>query len=668
MSVRAARRALMGTLAVASAALSVMGVAVPPAAVASAAVGFHGQASAAAQPSPSPTPAPSEGPGAPAQDQTGFAASISADAPATTSGQLPYSLVVEATSKERQLTDVTVSMWITEEPLATSADLGSFLNQSSGAPAHLVVSTPVTTPASPTGVLPVGLETKTLLTAPSESFGFGEEPGVYGITVGIDAGGARMWTQVLPLTYAPGRIPTIDVAVLATIAGSPSRVEALLDAAADPRVALALDPTALGKNAVGDTQLRLLLDREVYLLPAQGLDVTSVAHASTPQVLTAALDRSRVVHDAPWLAIVAAADDTSLSLAQQQGAIAALADPRWSSSQADGAASAVTVDPGTSVPVPVLVPRADASAALAASGPKDTTASARLVASVAVAALNGTSSMVISPGTAWTVDPLRPGHAIQELFDASFVNPTSVQSMIDGAPSTSVDAPVHESRPDDAIESDLTAIAGVLTRLDALAKATSQPSAELDEARLALFRSAGVDLRSDAQARSLAIQEALSTARSLLDSVAVTSGSSLLLVSSSGDVPITVSNGLDVPVTVKVVLRSRSPILVTDGQPLVTIAPKSEATVTVPVTAVSSGDAGVSVALRTEDDTTLSVAESLEVSVHAAWGTTATGIFTVGLGLLLVGGIVRTVRRGRKDTRTGPSEEAVVAGGTSSGD
>lgn len=46
-------------------------------------------------------------------------------------------------------------------------------------------------------------------------------------------------------------------------------------------------------------------------------------------------------------------------------------------------------------------------------------------------------------------------------------------------------------------------------------------------------------------------------------------------------------------------------------------------------------------------------------------GTVATGIFTGGLVLLLVAGVVRTVRRGRKDTRLRPSDDTAVAGASS---
>lgn len=613
------------------------------------------------------------GPGSPVTPIEGVTVGLAGEAPATSGGQSPYSLTLAMESDGKQLSDVEFTMWFSDAPLASSADLAAFLAGTSEVPMHQVAAATINTPSSPPGMLPAGLDTRTMLSAAPETLALGEAPGVYGVTVYATVGDKVIFSESTPLTYAPSRIPDINVAVVASIGGSPARVDALLDAAADPRVTLAVDPTALGRNAMGDTELKFMSDRELYILPAQGVDVTSVAHANTPQVLAAAVARSRIIHDAPWLAVLAAPDDVSVSIAQQEGASLALVDPRWAApadprtEEATGVPTVFTTDPGSGTPLTMVAPDPLASAALANSGAGQLTANAQVTAAVALAALGGATDIVVSPGTAWVVDAARPGRAVDLLFSSSFVKPIMVSDLLEQADPPVVDEPAHIDSTDDAIAADLNAIATVLGRMDALGQATNEPSAELDDARLALLRSAALDLRSDPQRRSLAAQEALTTARALIDSVAVTSGSSLLLVSSSGEVPITVANGLDVPVTVKVVLRSRSPILVTEGQPVVTIPAKSEATVTIPVTAVSSGDAWVSVALRTEDDTTLSVADSLRVSVHTAWGNAATGLFTVGLALLLAGGIWRTIRRGRKDTRMGPAEESSVAGGASTG-
>jgi len=168
--------------------------------------------------------------------------------------------------------------------------------------------------------------------------------------------------------------------------------------------------------------------------------------------------------------------------------------------------------------------------------------------------------------------------------------------------------------------------------------------------------------RADPERRAAEFAEATDLAESVITSVVVTSGNTLNLVSSSGDVPLTVQNNLDVAVTVRVSMTSRSPALVTKAQPTATVEAGAEATVLVPVTAVSNGDVNVTVALRNEEGQTVAVAQTLRIKVRAQWGNAATGVFTAGLVVLLIGGIVRTARRGRKDTRVLPADSTSVAG------
>jgi len=187
------------------------------------------------------------------------------------------------------------------------------------------------------------------------------------------------------------------------------------------------------------------------------------------------------------------------------------------------------------------------------------------------------------------------------------------------------------------------------------------------DAESGLLASLSLENRVDPVYRGERIKEASDAAIAVLADVAVTSGSQLLLVSSSGSVPITVTNNLDVPVTVRVSMTSHSPILLTREQASATIESGTDVTVKVPVKAISSGNVGVSVALRTEDGANIAVAETLRVRVRAAWGNLATGVFTAGLVVLLIAGVVRTARRGRKETRLRPTPETSVAGASSDG-
>jgi hypothetical protein len=251
------------------------------------------------------------------------------------------------------------------------------------------------------------------------------------------------------------------------------------------------------------------------------------------------------------------------------------------------------------------------------------------------------------------------------LLDAPFVEPIPLSDVLSAPERTAIDLPDVVELLSDAPAEDVVAVVSALSFLEALATATTSKSTMITDAERALLEALALQNRSDPLFRAEQVAAATETANSVLGSVAVTSGSQLLLVSSSGSVPITVRNSLDVPVTVRVTVTSRSPILQTKVHPVATIEPGAEATVTVPVKAISSGDVNVSVALRSEEGATLAVAETLKVRVRAAWGNLATGLFTAALVVLLIAGVVRTIRRGRKDTRLRPSDDMPVAGASS---
>jgi hypothetical protein len=225
-----------------------------------------------------------------------------------------------------------------------------------------------------------------------------------------------------------------------------------------------------------------------------------------------------------------------------------------------------------------------------------------------------------------------------------------------------IELPALTTKPSDAAPADVVGAVSALTSLDDLIKATTTHSNVIANAELGVLKSLSLSNRVDPHYRAEQTSAARDAANTVLAAVTVTSGSRLLLVSSSGAVPITVSNALDVPVIVRLTVTSLSPILHTNEQPTVTIEAKSDTTVKVPVTAISSGDVDVSVALRTETGATLAVAETLRVRVRAAWGNLTTGVFTVALVGLLIAGLVRTIGRGRKDTRLRPTTDTPVAG------
>ena len=406
-----------------------------------------------------------------------------------------------------------------------------------------------------------------------------------------------------------------------------------------------------------------MANREAYALPAANIDITSAAHAKAPGLIEAAVIRMRAVSSLRWIAVAATTDASTVSTATKEGAAAILVDARWADIAAPtggGAYDAGVIDDVAMAPV--VVADGPVSLMLASRSPADSTSTAWVLAQAAFEASAGVGSIIVAPGDDWGVEGTRSSRALGVLLDAPFVTPRTLDEVLSAPERQTIDLPVVTEWPSDATPDDIVGAISDLTRLDALASATTAHSTKIEDAARGVLESLSLPNRIDPRYRAEQTAAARDAAAAVLASVTVTSGSQLLLVSSSGSFPITVSNTLDVPVTVRLTITSLSPILRTKEQPTVTIEAGADTTVKVPVTAISSGDVGVSVALRTEDGATLSVAETLRVRVRAAWGNLATGVFTLALVVLLIAGVARTIKRGRKDTRVRPATDAVVAG------
>jgi len=589
----------------------------------------------------------------------GLSVQMAGDVPATANSQAPYAVVVEAISTLRPVSNATVTLAVTDVPFADMVALNAFVDSPSATAVHPLSSSPITDGTPVGGQLQTGEHTTTPLMVPAGGLGLpADAAGVYGVVVKLAVNGETVWTRAWPLTWQPAALPRLTVTAVASITGTESRVSGLLMAASDPRVALLVDPTALTAE-----QRLSLEEREAYALPAANIDVTSAAHAETPGLIEAAVKSTHEVSSLKWIAVAASTDASTVLAATKEGADAVLVDARWADVAAPaggGAYDAGLID-GVAT-VPIVIADGPLSSVLASRSPADSTSTAWVVAQAAFEAKAGAGSVVVAPGDNWGVEGTRPSRALGALLNAPFVTSRPLADVLSAPGRPSIELPDVTLKPSDAAPADVVGAVSALSRLDDLTKATTTNSKVIAAAERGVLESLSLSNRIDPRYRAEQTLAARDVANTVLASVTVTSGSRLLLVSSSGAVPITVSNTLDVPVIVRLTVTSLSPILRTKEQPTVTIDAHSDTTVKVPVTAISSGDVDVSVALRTEDGATLAVAETLRVRVRAAWGNLTTGVFTAGLVVLLIAGLVRTIRRGRRDTRLLPTTDTPVAG------
>ncbi len=154
--------------------------------------------------------------------------------------------------------------------------------------------------------------------------------------------------------------------------------------------------------------------------------------------------------------------------------------------------------------------------------------------------------------------------------------------------------------------------------------------------------------RDDLSAWTDQVQTFVASSSALVQGIQVVQGSDINVLSARADLPLTVTNSLDQDVQVTVQLNPGSARLVAEEVVPVTVPAGGQERVAVPVRAIASGDTEVSVQLRTPDGEDLGEPVLIMVRVRADWENRGTLGLAVVAGLVLVVGLVRTIRRGRR--------------------
>jgi hypothetical protein len=134
-----------------------------------------------------------------------------------------------------------------------------------------------------------------------------------------------------------------------------------------------------------------------------------------------------------------------------------------------------------------------------------------------------------------------------------------------------------------------------------------------------------------------------------INAVSVQRGSDATLLSHSGNLVLTVRNELDQPVRVLLVLKPESGFLHVGNRKAFTIGAGGNRTTKIPFQAVGNGQVTVKTTLWTDPKGDRPIAEgpSLLVRVHSNWESIGLSIAGIVLGLLVMVGLVRSIRQGR---------------------
>ncbi|HLS50085.1 MAG TPA: DUF6049 family protein [Actinomycetaceae bacterium] len=247
-------------------------------------------------------------------------------------------------------------------------------------------------------------------------------------------------------------------------------------------------------------------------------------------------------------------------------------------------------------------------------------------------------------------DPALLGAALDALDQAPWLERTSLAELLAAPPAQLARQPLppRAVAPGEAQAGLLADADRALGRTHDFASMLPDPEELTAAVQRDVLALASHAWRADQGHRQRALAALAAEAQARHDLVAAQSGSTLNLINNEAHLPVSVTNGLRDAVTLTVELSPRDPRLLAQEAVEVTIGAQESAVVHVPVHAVGSGDVTVDVVLSSPTGAVVGTGGEMEVRVRADWETVGTAVVAAVLVLLLVIGLIRTARRGRR--------------------
>ena len=259
-----------------------------------------------------------------------------------------------------------------------------------------------------------------------------------------------------------------------------------------------------------------------------------------------------------------------------------------------------------------------------------------------------------------SADPTALQERVDALHSTSWAQPQSLSALEEHARAEveAVDegtSGIERSEPPDRVTDNdelptatLAAAAGAASTLQSVSSVLSDPAALLGDYTDLEAVVSSASWRADSATRDAQIPTAEAAGAGVTSSLAAVPSSTINLISSEAQLPVRITSSLDQNVTVQVYLVSDNKRLQVPRTTTVTVPAHHQATVTVPIQAVGSGDVGLRVQVLAADGTTVGTPTTVHMRVRADWEGRGTGIVVGVLVSIVVIGTVRTVRRGRR--------------------
>ena len=264
--------------------------------------------------------------------------------------------------------------------------------------------------------------------------------------------------------------------------------------------------------------------------------------------------------------------------------------------------------------------------------------------------------MTLDRADAATIDTKALAARLRALRESSWTSPQGLEALTaeaaaqqdEGVKMHRADVPDQVIGDTELSSADMTAARATRDYLTSVTSILPDPRAAIGSASEVVVRTASSVWRSDPAGRTDMEESARERGTAVTTGLTAVPSRTINLIASEANLPVRITSSLNQDATVVVRLLSGSARLQTVEDIPLTVPADGQANATVPVRAVGSGDVDLTIMLLAADGTAVGAPQTIHMRVHADWESRGTRVMGAGLVILLVGGIVRTVRRGRR--------------------
>lgn len=281
----------------------------------------------------------------------------------------------------------------------------------------------------------------------------------------------------------------------------------------------------------------------------------------------------------------------------------------------------------------------------------------RLIAELAVISKERPAenrNLVIAPNRSWSPEPSVANAQLSALESLPWVSTQPMSALADQDLKAQTDVPLAKapSGPNLFEAGEFSQLREVQRSLNKFSRVVLEPKRLTDPYANSLARLTSQNWLTDLSGQDRATEGYKASATATMQTITVAPSSDINMISTGAEIPLTVRNDLDQDVTLQVQLSPNDPRLQADAAVPITIPANSSDSLRVPVTAVGSGNVAVKVNILDESGSLITSTGSFDVRVRADWENMGTAVVFSLLAILLVGGVWRTIRRGRSENRS----------------